>query len=290
MEADVISTDGSVQEWDANWRALASHLQQLYHAGTPRTIVQFWHQCYFEDLWDAMGESAPNARYVELGSGRGTTSMYLSSRGCSVTMVDLSTTAFHLANDNFRREGLQPPVFVTADARKTNLPNSSFDCVLNIGLLEHFEDPKPVLTEAMRLLKPGGLLFMVIVPARADGVKWLVRMLLNPWRLGTYFVRKAARGARQRPAQVADTLYRTAYTREDYQTWLRELGAEGIECIPYNPYHSVYRRDALNRNVALPLYRMHHTVKRYLSACPRLKTFASTAMCDLLTGRKPHVA
>jgi hypothetical protein len=42
----VISTEGSVRAWDDNWRTLAVHEQQLYRQGRPRTLIQFWHQCY----------------------------------------------------------------------------------------------------------------------------------------------------------------------------------------------------------------------------------------------------
>jgi SAM-dependent methyltransferase len=287
----VSSTEGSVREWDDNWRRLASHQQQLYRQGAPQTIVQFWQQCYFEDIWAALEDRAPSAKYVELGSGRGTTSMYLVSRDCDVTLIDLSAAAFRLAAENFRRERLKMPVLVTADARRTGLPAASFDCVFNIGVLEHFEDPRPVLTEAMRLLAPGGLLFMVVVPARSDRIKWLARLLLCPWRLGAHMLSRLAYAVRKPDrAGAADPVYRTAYTRREYRNWLVECGAADVACVPYNPYHSVYRRDALNQRIALPLYRLHHAVMRALGRVPRLKTFASVAICELLTARKPLVS
>ena len=282
------STEGSVREWDDNWRTLVSHKQQLYRQGTPRTIVQFWHRCYFEDIWATLGDRAASATYVELGSGRGTTSMYLVSRGCEVTLVDLSAAAFRLASENFRREGLKMPALVMADARGTGLPPASFNCVFNIGLLEHFEDPRPVLAEAMRLLAPGGLLFMVVVPARSDGIKWLARLLLCPWRLGAHILSRLAQTVRRRErADAEDCVYRTAYSRRDYRNWLVECGASDVACVPYNAYHSVYRSERFNQHIALPLYRFHHAIMRRLGRGPGLKTFASVASCELLTGRKP---
>ena len=214
--------------------------------------------------------------------------MYLVSRGCNVTLVDLSPAAFRLAADNFRREGLKMPALVAADARTTGLPPASFDCVFNIGLLEHFEDPRPVLVEAMRLLAPGGLLFMVVVPARSDSIKWLARLLLCPWRLGAHVLGRIARtvGKRNR-VDTADVVYRTNYTRRDYRNWLVECGASDVACVPYNAYHSVYRTEIFNQYIALPLYRLHHAVLRRLGSSAGLRTFASVAICELLTGRKP---
>ena len=47
-----------------------------------------------------------------------------------------------------------------ADVRKTGLLAESFDVIFSQGLLEHFPDPQPVLTEMNRLLKPGGFIII----------------------------------------------------------------------------------------------------------------------------------
>ncbi len=279
--------EGSVQEWETNWKTLAAAQKQLYVRETPRTMMQFWQRCYFEDLWSAMGDRAESASYIEIGAGRGTTSMYLAGRNCRVTMVDLSETAFRLARENFDRENLRQPEFVIADARSTHLPSNSFDCVFSIGLLEHFEDPRPLLSEAFRLLTPGGLLFMVVVSARSENIKWLARLMLCPWRLIRAFLGAVVRKGLERvPMQSADTLYRTAYSRKDYERWLNEIGAEHVVATPYNPYHSVYCNDRLNRLVALPVYRFHHALKRHFGCQPALRTLRHIAACDLLCASK----
>jgi len=51
---------------------------------------------------------------------------------------------------------------VCADAYAIPLSNESFDTVLLIALLEHTSDPRRILTEAHRVFKPGGRLFVVI--------------------------------------------------------------------------------------------------------------------------------
>lgn len=45
---------------------------QLYTAGTPRTIHQFWHHCYFEDLWAYMGNGLPRAATSNWAPAEGT--------------------------------------------------------------------------------------------------------------------------------------------------------------------------------------------------------------------------
>ena len=75
------------------------------------------------------------------------------------------------------------PQFVVADAVQTGLPSGEFDCIYSIGLLEHFDDPRPLLTETSRLLRPGGLAFHVVVPRTPESRRRLSYALLAPWKL-----------------------------------------------------------------------------------------------------------
>jgi SAM-dependent methyltransferase len=297
-EIGVDEPAGDWQRWDRIWRGIreTGNDATLYTRGRPRSLLEFWQRAYFEDLWASMGPRAAEAKCLELGSGRGTTSMYLAERCCDVTLVDRSPAALELAVQNFRSFGLRRPTILAADARSTGLPSEAYDCIYNIGLLEHFDDPLPVLTEALRLLKPRGLIFMVIVPA---GPRWrlpLVRFALNPgvmaWRLVTAVGRGVA--ARVRPHQTVplegangddDDMVRTSHSREQYVRWMRELGHSDVTCVPYNPYFSIYRSRALERAITLPLYRWHLRLRRQAKGYPSLQTHA-TASCDLLMGRK----
>lgn len=49
---------------------------------------------------------------------------------------------------------------VLASAEKLVFNDEEFDIVLSMGLIEHFEDPKPILGEMVRILKKGGLLIL----------------------------------------------------------------------------------------------------------------------------------
>lgn len=52
-----------------------------------------------------------------------------------------------------------------ADCRSTELPDNSYDLIFSAGLMEHFEDEKPLIEEWKRILSPEG--FMVtFVPAK----------------------------------------------------------------------------------------------------------------------------
>jgi ubiquinone/menaquinone biosynthesis C-methylase UbiE len=215
--------------------------------------------------------------------------MYLASRGCDVTMLDLSGAGFEVAQANFAREGLGSPSFVKADARRTNLPAASFDCVFSIGLLEHFEDPKPVLAETLRLLRPGGFHFALIVPDRPPSVRYLSHALFCPWVLAYELMpqklRAALRKLRNRPASAKKDLVRTGFGRDEYLKMLEDLDVTDARCIPYNPYHPVYNNASLESLIAIPLYRFHRAVKKLCASHP-LATAAWLASCELLTFRK----
>ena len=67
--------------------------------------------------------------------------------------------------------GAEPSVgraFVMGDATHLPLPDNAFDVALLLDVVEHFERPEPVVAEARRILRPGGLV-VITVPA----VQWL---------------------------------------------------------------------------------------------------------------------
>jgi SAM-dependent methyltransferase len=175
-----MSPSPDFQLWDTAW--LPDRIQK-FTRGTPRNIHAFRHRCYFEDLWPLIERSGGRGRYLEIGAGRGTTSMYLASRGCDVTLLDYSPTGLEVARRNFAREGLPAPHTIVADARRTGLPEAAYDCVYSIGLFEHIDNPRPVLDEILRVLKPSGYLFTVVIPQLPASVAYLAYGLFAPWRL-----------------------------------------------------------------------------------------------------------
>jgi SAM-dependent methyltransferase len=292
---DTTTDDGDWLRWNDIWRGMQDSRQEtvLFTPGTPLTLMQFWQRAYFDDVWRLLGPNQTSARCLELGSGRGTTSMYLASRGCDVTLVDRSQAALQLARTSFRAHGLQPPRVLAADARATGLAGGSFDCIYNIGLLEHFDDPTPVLRESLRLLRRGGLLFNVIVP---EGSPWRgmpIRTLLNPVGTALRLAGAAGRrlgGAASREAASAavseSEMVRTGHRPDRYLRWMRELGETGSRCVPYNPYFSVYRRPWLERQITLRAYSAYLAWRRRSDRGLLLETRLLPSTAYLLYCRK----
>jgi ubiquinone/menaquinone biosynthesis C-methylase UbiE len=53
-----------------------------------------------------------------------------------------------------------PGVDIVGDAHEIPLASDSVDCVLGVSMLMHCREPHRVISEAYRVLKPGGLMYM----------------------------------------------------------------------------------------------------------------------------------
>jgi len=276
---------GEYRAWNGIWGRLSGADRQLFTRGTPATCRQLSLRCYFEDLWAMLGERP--AKCIELGSGRGTLSMYLAARGCDVTMLDLASEAFAVAAENFAKEGLPAPNLVAADAAATGLPDGAFDCVCSIGLLEHFDDPRPVLAETVRVLRPGGLAFHVVVPKIPERRMLVTNALFTPWKLPPRRLKDAANRLLGRNTRGGPEMKRTTLDTDDYRRMLAELRVGDATCIPYNPYHAAHENGPLERLLVTPVYRAHRALRHRVGAAPWTRTLEALAAAVLVAFRKP---
>jgi len=100
------------------------------------------------------------ATVVDLGCGSGVVARTIAHRprfAGRVTGIDRSPYLTAVAADFARREGVDRVVeFRTGDSHALALPDAAFDAVVAHTLLSHVEDPRAVMKEIARLLKPGG--------------------------------------------------------------------------------------------------------------------------------------
>ncbi len=286
---DLKKASGSSDQWDDVWKEYSAEgnaMKKLFTREEPATIYQFWQRAYFEDFIEIIGEKTEGKRFLELGSGRGTTSLYLANHGVKdITLLDLSETALEQATRNFEFEALPVPKKVIANAEDTKLPSNSFDFIYNIGVLEHFEDPQPILSETFRLLKPSGTIFMPIVPQMPFYKSLTCRMFFNPISIAKHMAKKVLR----RETKSTSGMVRTENGGKEYAHISSEVGFEKVQCIPYNPYWKVNEdKGFIFNTVALPVYKSHLKVKRFFRVTPNLKSFDFTSCCYLLTAIKPE--
>jgi ubiquinone/menaquinone biosynthesis C-methylase UbiE len=114
---------------------------------------------------------------ADIGGGPGYYAFWLQSLGHHVTLIDLSSKNIELVNDHAKRSGNPLTKCGTGDATKLDLPDQQFDLVLLLGPLYHLtekEERLKALSEAKRIVKPGGMVLSAVISRYAslfDGFK-----------------------------------------------------------------------------------------------------------------------
>jgi|SRR5579884_2439085 len=121
-----------------------------------------------EDLLATI-DLAPGMRVLDLGSGRGATSVFL-ARECGVDVVacDLWVPAEE-AGAVFEAAGVGASVTaVNADVRRLPFADQEFDAILSVDAFEYFGTDVHLLPLLLRVLKPGSPIGMSTPALRAD--------------------------------------------------------------------------------------------------------------------------
>jgi len=97
----------------------------------------------------------------EIGCGPGRGTMYLTQAGLDVTALDLSGTSIALARG--RAPGAQ---FVQGSNLDLPFADATFDLVVSDGVIHHTPDAYRAFAENVRVLKPGGLMYLGVYNRR----------------------------------------------------------------------------------------------------------------------------
>lgn len=220
----------TVDSFNQHWRRLGEEARFHYAPGRPATQVQFAFQNHFR-VFSGLAPLRPGARVLEVGCGRGSMGAYFSAQGQEVHLLDVSLDALRLARRHFAGHGLSGHP-VQGDAFALPYPDRTFDVVVSIGLLEHFDDIAGLLREQARVLRPGGTLLGYVVPDDRRTVQVLARPVNTLLRLG-HDLLHPAREADAAPAK--SPLYRNAHTPQDYLDALRGLGLADPQAVGMYP-------------------------------------------------------
>jgi SAM-dependent methyltransferase len=167
--------------------------------------------------WEcALREVPAGGAVLNVGAGRGGLSWLLTQSGFSVTSLDLHP-------EHFVAEGLS---CAFADLNKAlPLENSSFDIVLAVEVVEHLENPWLFLREAIRVLRPEGVVVFTSpnVANVASRLKYLRSGLLPYFReesfVGCYHVTPIFPWSVERWCTTSTaTLENVSYSRVDWPT------------------------------------------------------------------------
>ena len=101
-------------------------------------------------------------RILDIGGGPGRYSLYLSKKGCQVTLIDLSEENVAFAQAKAQELGLTIAAFAGDACEADHIASGSFDSILLMGPMYHLlQEPQrtKAIETALRLLKPDGVIF-----------------------------------------------------------------------------------------------------------------------------------
>ena len=103
---------------------------------------------------------------LEIGVGLGTDHVQFARAGAELHGVDLTERGVELVRRRLELEGRRSELQV-ADAEQLPFPSNRFDVVYSWGVLHHTPDTPRAVAEAIRVLKPGGRLCVMLYARHA---------------------------------------------------------------------------------------------------------------------------
>jgi ArsR family transcriptional regulator len=133
-------------------------------------------------LWAAaLSSLLPPLEVVDFGCGTGVLTVEMARWAKRVVAIDANSEVLSKAKERAQRAGVSNVTFLREDLHRLSLPDARKELVVISQSLHHVEDPRTVLSEAARILKPGGRL--VLLELMPHDERW-VRERLGHRHLG----------------------------------------------------------------------------------------------------------
>jgi len=121
-------------------------------------------------------EESKGKRVLEVGLGAGTDFIQWARHGAIASGRDLTEASVALVKERLALEGLTADV-AQGDAEALEFPDDTFDIYYSWGVLHHTPNPQRAFSEAHRVLKPGGVLRIMLYnyPSVSAALVWLAQ-------------------------------------------------------------------------------------------------------------------
>ena len=141
------------------WERHIHDLEITKHPIGSREFFDDLDQYHFEKLHHLLRlvdfDGYPGRSVLEVGCGAGVDLARFARGGAHVTGIDVAASAIELARANFSQQGLEADLSV-ADGERLPFPDGSFDLVYAHGVVQYTANPRRLVEECRRVLKPGG--------------------------------------------------------------------------------------------------------------------------------------
>ncbi len=101
-------------------------------------------------------------KVLEIGAGVGIDAIEYAKYGAKVYATDMTDTAVAFIADNFMDAGVEAKEIRKADANQLPYEDNFFDLVYCFGVIHHNPEPKEIIREIHRVLKPNGKVYMML--------------------------------------------------------------------------------------------------------------------------------
>jgi SAM-dependent methyltransferase len=164
-----VPQDNYADSFGLQWNRFAK-TQMDSALGTNRSRERFLH----ETLW---GEEQLSGKLVlDAGCGSGRFAEIALSLGAKLIAIDYSS-AVDAASRNLNSEGL---LISQGDLSQLPIPTESLDFIYCIGVLQHTKEPRKIVAELLRCLKPGGEITLTFYENSSWHVKFYAKYLIRP--------------------------------------------------------------------------------------------------------------
>lgn len=160
---------GAVVELKDEWErrgtdaASAAAVEAFYDRSTAYLFDLMWWHTLADDQTPLAYVVALNfaqhhgcRRYLDFGSGVGSSGILFARHGFDVTLADISTSLLAFASWRLARRGLRCTLL---DLKEAGLPAARYDLVTAMDVWEHLADPVGVVDQVADAIAPGGFLF-----------------------------------------------------------------------------------------------------------------------------------
>lgn len=119
----------------------------------------------------------PSWRLFEIGCAPGRWLVWFAQTlGYQVAGCDLSALGISKTRQNLSMNGVNADVY-EGDVLSVEIPQQAYDIVVSLGVIEHFDDPRPMIERHLQLLRPGGILVLEV-----PNLRWLNYWLMRAAR------------------------------------------------------------------------------------------------------------
>ena len=110
----------------------------------------------FDTEEERRGWQLDGAQLLDVGAGQGGAVLEALHRGADAHAVEPGEEFAELSRFRLREHGFDPERIRQSGGEDLPFDKNHFDYVISLQVLEHVEDPRPLLEEIYRVLKPGG--------------------------------------------------------------------------------------------------------------------------------------